>query len=70
MEIKMENLYPKVSIILPTYNGSRYLRKSIESCLNQTFKNIELIIIDDCSTDATPEIVRAFKDSRIRYVRN
>ena len=58
----------KVSIVLPTYNGASYLRQSIESCLCQTHKNLELIIIDDGSTDATPAIVRSFQDDRIRYV--
>jgi glycosyltransferase involved in cell wall biosynthesis len=61
---------PLVSIILPTYNGSRYLDASIGSCLNQSYSNIELIVVDDCSTDATPEIIRerAARDARIRIV--
>ena len=50
----------KVSIILPTYNGSRFIRQSIESCLFQTYKNIELIVVDDGSTDDTPEIVKSY----------
>ena len=61
---------PKVSIILPTYNGSRYIRESIDSCLNQTYKNIELIIVDDSSTDSTPQIIRSLEDPRIRDIRN
>lgn len=61
---------PKISIVLPTYNGAKYLRQAIESCLNQTYRDIELIIVDDCSTDHTPEVVRSFDDQRIRYVRN
>jgi glycosyltransferase involved in cell wall biosynthesis len=61
---------PKVSIILPTHNGAKYIRKSIESCLNQTYKNIELIIVDDGSTDETPEIIRSFKDERIKHFRH
>ena len=62
---------PKVSIVLPTYNGaSKYLRQAIESCLNQTYRDIELIVVDDCSTDSTPDVVRSFNDPRIRYVRN
>ena len=61
---------PKVSIILPTYNGSKYVRASIESCLKQTYKNFELIIVDDCSTDETPQVIQSYKDGRIKYVRN
>lgn len=62
---------PKVSIILPTYNGaSGYLRESIKSCLNQTHRNLELIIVDDCSADDTPEVVESFLDHRIRYIRH
>jgi glycosyltransferase involved in cell wall biosynthesis len=60
----------KVSIVLPTHNGSRYLRQSIDSCLQQTFKNIELIIVDDGSTDKTPEIIKSYKDKRIRYIKH
>jgi glycosyltransferase involved in cell wall biosynthesis len=63
---------PLVSIILPTYNGSRYLDASISSCLNQSHSNIELVIVDDSSTDATPDIIRerAAKDARIRIIRH
>ena len=51
---------PKVSIVLPTYNGERYLQRAIESCLEQTHQNIELVVVDDCSTDSTPEIIQSF----------
>jgi len=61
---------PKISIVLPTYNGAKYLREAIESCLNQTYTNIELIIVDDCSSDETPEIIKSYKDSRVKYIRN
>lgn len=63
---------PQVSIILPTYNGERYLAASIESCLAQTFTDWELILVDDCSTDRTPEIIQFYvnKDARIRSIRN
>jgi glycosyltransferase involved in cell wall biosynthesis len=44
-------LSPNVSIVLPTYNGAEYLRQSIESCRNQSYRNIELIIVDDASTE-------------------
>ena len=61
-----------ISIVLPTYNGSRYLREAIESCLAQTYQNWELIIVDDCSTDATPEIIAEYarRDPRIRSIRH
>lgn len=63
---------PKVSIVLPTYNGEKYLRESIESIIVQTFSNWELIIVDDCSTDSTPIIIEEYvgKDARIKSVRN
>jgi glycosyltransferase involved in cell wall biosynthesis len=63
---------PLVSIVLPTYNGSRYLAESIKSCLDQTYRNLELILVDDCSTDDTPAIIERFarQDSRIVAVRN
>jgi glycosyltransferase involved in cell wall biosynthesis len=60
---------PKVSIILPTYNGSAYIHQAIESCLNQTYTDLELIIIDDASTDHTPKIVQSFSDPRLILVR-
>lgn len=59
-----------VSIILPTYNGEKFLRQSIDSCLSQTYQNIELIIINDCSTDDSEEIVKSYKDKRLRYYKN
>jgi len=55
------------SVILVTYNSSRYIEESISSVLNQTYKNFELIIIDDGSTDETVNIIKKFKDSRIKY---
>lgn len=57
---------------MPIYNGEKYMRQSIESVINQTYKNWELIIIDDCSKDSTPEIAKEFanKDKRINYYRN
>jgi len=61
---------PKVSIVLPTYNGAKYIWQSIDSCLNQTYKNIELIIVDDGSTDETSEIIKSYKDKRIKYLRH
>ena len=61
-----------VSIILPTYNGERYIQGSIESVLKQTYQDWELIVIDDHSEDGTGNIVRQYadKDSRIKLYRN
>ena len=56
-----------VSIIMPTYNCANFIGKTIESVLNQTYSNWELIIVDDCSKDNTEEVVKAFNDSRIKY---
>lgn len=61
---------PLVSIVLPTHNGSRYLRESIDSCLRQTHENLELIIVNDGSTDETEEIVLSYGDPRIVYARH
>ena len=59
-----------LSVIMPVYNGEAYLRQAIDSILEQTFKDFEFIIIDDASTDGTPEIIRSYTDSRIRVIRN
>ena len=61
-----------ISIVLPVYNGSRFLRESIDSVIAQTYRNWELLILDDCSTDDTPVIAREYeaKDKRIHYYRN
>ncbi|MFC1922179.1 glycosyltransferase family 2 protein [Chloroflexota bacterium] len=56
---------PTVSIVLPTYNGARYISQAIESCLNQTFTDLELIVVDDCSQDETPIILNSYKDPRL-----
>lgn len=60
----------KISVILPVYNGSSYIAECILSLLNQSYSNFEIIIIDDCSTDNTPDIIASFYDERIRYYRN
>lgn len=61
-----------VSIILPVYNGEKYLRESIDSVLAQTYQNWELLILDDCSSDSSSEIALEYsgRDSRVHYYRN
>jgi len=51
---------PLVSIVIPVHNGEKYIKESIDSCLNQTYKNIEIIIVDDKSEDDTLEILRQY----------
>jgi len=60
----------KVSIILPTYNRASMLNKAIDSTLNQTFKDFELIIVDNYSTDNTESVVKSYDDKRISYFKN
>lgn len=63
---------PKISVVLPTYNGQEYIKEAIESIINQTFEDWELIIVNDCSTDETGKIIEEYreKDSRIRIINN
>jgi glycosyltransferase involved in cell wall biosynthesis len=61
---------PKVSICIPTYNRSQYLIYSVNSVLQQSYPDFELIICDDASTDNTPEVVSQWQDSRLRYLRH
>ena len=67
----MKSKSPLVSVILPTFNSKRFLSRSILSILNQTYRNIELIIVDDCSTDQSLKLIKEFavKDKRIKYFR-
>lgn len=60
---------PQISVILPTHNRANVLARSIRSVLAQTFSDLELVVVDDASIDATKEIVASFTDSRIRYIR-
>ncbi len=60
----------RVSVCIPTFNKAWYLRDSITSVLAQSFKDFELIVLDDASTDDTPAVVGAFRDSRVRYLRH
>lgn len=61
---------PVISVVMPAYNCAGFLRESLDSLLNQTFSDFELIIINDGSTDNTADIIRSYKDARIRYLEN
>lgn len=61
---------PKVTVLMPTYNVAPYVKEAVESVLRQMYQDFELLVIDDCSTDGTLDIVRSIKDQRIRVVRN
>lgn len=63
------NPTPLVTIAIPAYKG-RYLRQSIDSALAQTHRNIEVVVVDDCSPDNIPDIVDEYNDPRLRYIRN
>lgn len=56
-----------ISIIMPTYNCAKFIKETIQSVINQTYENWELVIVDDCSNDNTEEIVASFNDKRIKY---
>ncbi|MBW7846175.1 MAG: glycosyltransferase family 2 protein, partial [Bacteroidia bacterium] len=57
-----------VSVVMPVYNAAPYLQKAVESILSQTYQNIELIIIDDGSTDDSMAFIRNYKDKRIQRI--
>ncbi|EPI6763332.1 glycosyltransferase family 2 protein [Campylobacter jejuni] len=63
---------PKISIILPTFNVEKYIAKALESCINQTFKDIEIIVVDDCGSDKSIDIAKEYskKDKRIKIIHN
>ena len=65
--IKYDN--NKISVIIPTYNREKYIIKSLKSILNQTYTNIEVLIVDDGSSDNTKKKIKIFNDSRIRYIK-
>lgn len=61
---------PLVSVVFPVYNASEFLEESLTSILNQTYKNLEIILIDDGSTDGSAEIIKKFDDTRIQFHRH
>ena len=64
----MKSDKPKISVLMPVYNGEQFLDKSINSILNQTFNNFEYIIINDRSTDDSLKIIESYEDSRIKII--
>ena len=64
------NKNPFISICIPTFNRSKYLKEAIESALNQNYENYEIIIVDDGSTDNTVEMVKSINSDKIRYVKS
>ena len=65
----MSNSNPEVSVVLPLYNGEKYLQEAIDSILRQTFPDFELVILDDGSTDTSSAIAKSYNDPRIRFYR-
>lgn len=61
---------PKVSVLMPVYNGEKYLAEAIDSVLNQSYQDWELIIINDRSTDKSEQIIQSYSDERIKYFEN
>ncbi len=66
--MKKEN--KKISVVITTYNRAEYLKMAINSVLQQTYKNVEIIVIDDCSKDNTEETIKSIKTDKIKYFRN
>jgi len=60
----------KVSVLMPVYNGEKYIARAIDSVLSQSFRDFELLVIDDGSSDKSAEIVSSYSDKRVRYVAN
>ena len=66
----MSKTDPKVTVLMPVYNGEKYLNQAIDSILTQTFSDFEFLIIEDGSTDQSAEIIKSYSDSRIKLVCN
>jgi glycosyltransferase involved in cell wall biosynthesis len=61
---------PTVSVIIPAYNGAEFLAATIQSVLDQTYSNFELIVVDDASTDDTSQVVQQFDDPRVKFIQH
>ncbi|CVK19931.1 glycosyltransferase family 2 protein [Sporomusa sphaeroides] len=69
-ETDLASKCPKVTVLMSVYNGEQYLREAIESILKQSYKNFELLIINDASTDTSRSIIQSYSDPRIRLIDN
>ena len=65
---EIDNKDPKVTIVIPVYNGEKYVKYAIDSAVAQTYKNLEILVVDDGSSDKTPEIVKSY-GNKVRYIR-
>ena len=70
MEKTVKNSIPKITVVIPTYKRPHLIGRAVQSVLNQTYQNFEIVIIDDSPNDDTGKIVREFNDKRIKYIRN
>lgn len=70
MPAKSESLSPAISVIMPVYNGENYLREALDGILHQSFKDFELIIVDDGSLDGSLQVIASYSDPRIKLVKN
>ena len=66
----MKSINPLVSVVMSVYNCEEYIRESIDSILAQTFQDFEFVIINDCSTDKTTEILLGYEDPRVILINN
>src|SRR3954468_23890054 len=61
---------PAVTVVMPVFNGGAFLRPAMESVLGQTFRDLELLVVDDGSTDGSADVARSSGDSRVRVMKN
>ena len=66
----MSDRPPVVSVVIPTHNRAHFVERAVESVLNQTYSDYEMIVVDDCSSDATPKKFSQTTDPRVRYIRH
>ncbi|MFC1623858.1 glycosyltransferase family 2 protein [Candidatus Omnitrophota bacterium] len=61
---------PKITVLMTVYNGERYLKECMDSVLNQTFRDFEFLIVNDCGADSSKDIINSYKDNRIKMIEN